>query len=178
MTATLQVPSNMPVGLDRACLNGQAADATPVEQIERAIAHMLGRRRHTIPLWCHPRIVTTGPQVYNLRVRRQSWTAGATLYLTYATISPWDYWTLAVGGDVAAAQVIVPPSPDNSVGGAEEVALRFTLGDGSAQAVADVNITLTLTFARRDPVVDLLLARAITLYSAFLATDPSTEITG
>lgn len=174
---TLAVPPELPVGLSRGCLNGQAADASPIEAIERAIPHLLGHRRHSIPLWCHPRVIDT-TATYHLRVRRQPWTAGAVLYLTYSTITPWDIWQAQVGGDVATAKVTLPASADPSVGGADEVALPFVLGDGSNAAPADVNITLTLSFQRRDPALNTLLAKEATFYSAFLAVDPASEITG
>lgn len=174
---TLTVPPTMPTSLSRGALNGQAADASTVEAMERAIPHLLGFRRFSIPLWCHPRIVTTSV-TYNLRVRRQPWTRGAVLYLTYSTITPWDYWRATVGGDVATARITLPASADYTVGGATEGALPFVLGDGSNAAVGDVNITLTLEFQSRDPAFTGVVNEDAAFYSAFLSVDAVQEIVG
>lgn len=174
---TLTVPPAMPTSLSRGALNGQAADASTVEAMERAIPHLLGFRRFSIPLWCHPRTVTNGV-THQLRVRRQPWTRGAVLYVTYSTITPWDYWRATVGGDVATALVTLPGSADFTVGGASEAALPFVLGDGSNAAAGDVNITLSLVFQSRDPAFVGAVNADATFYSAFLAVDAVQEITG
>lgn len=174
---TLTVPQAMPTSLSRGALNGQAADASTVEAVERAIPHLLGFRRFSVPLWCHPRTITS-TVTHNLRVRRQPWTGGAVLYLTYATATPWDIWRASVGGDVATARVLLPASASFDVGGATEVALPFTLGDGSNTAPTDVNITLTLEFERTDPAFTGLVTEEAVFYSAFLAVDAVQEITG
>jgi hypothetical protein len=174
MTITLRCPPEFPVGLSRGALNGQAADATVVEQIERAIAHLAGVRRQSIPLWCHPRTIDTSAN-YVMRFRRPSWTAAATLRVIYDTITPWDWWTMSIS--IGSVSVALQPSPAyGSVSGAVEAALTFELGSGVSAAVADVDATLSFTWSRRDPALTGAFAKAATLYSASLAIEPMPEI--
>lgn len=173
MTITLRCATEFPVGLSRGAQNGQAADATVVEQIERALSHLFGRRRQSVPLWCHPRVITSSA-TYELRVRRPSWTASATLRVIYDTITPWDWWTLSIGGESCA----VPPSPAyGSVSGAQEIALPFELGTGASAAVSQADLTMTLAFARRDPAFTGAISENIRVYSAFLSIEPMDEVT-
>jgi hypothetical protein len=172
--AYLAVPTEFAVGLGRNCQNGQAADASPVEAIERAIAHLLGYRRFSIPLICQPRTYTASATL-NARVRVQSWTASGMLRLVYATQTPYDYWTLTVSSSLGSASVTLRPSPAGltSVDGADEGALSFELGNTTAAAVADLDLTITLAFARTDPLVAALSSpQDLRLFSMSLSVNP------
>lgn len=174
---TLTVPAEFPVGLGRGAENGQAADAVPVEAIERAIAHLCGGRKLSVPLWCVPRTVGT-PYTFNLRVERQPWTRRATLSLIYYTATAWDRWALSLTDGVDTWTVAIQPSPGASVAEAVEVALPFNLGANSESEAGAVNLTATLTFKWRDSAFVGVVAQELTLLSAFLQVDPVGQIVG
>lgn len=172
--ANLAVPTEFAVGLSRNCQNGQAADASPVEAIERAIAHLLGYRRHCIPLFCHPRTITT-TVTWALRVRVPSWAAGGMVRMVYMTQTPYDWWTLTVGSSWGTHTLSVRPTPAgiSGVDGADEVELAVQLGDGTATAWADLDLTVTLAFARTNPLIaDLGSPEDIRVLSMSMAVDP------
>lgn len=176
---TLTVPPEFPTGLSRGCLNGQAADASPVEAIERAIAHLCGGRRHSIPLWLMPRtlgtLLTTSIRP---RFRRAAWTGEAILYLTYTTKTPWDRWILTIGGDATIDYIGIPPSPGVTVAEAVEVAVPFDMGTVIESEAGDFNLNLDFAFSWRDSAFVGIVAEEIILYSAFLSVAAVPQITG
>lgn len=181
MTTTIQVPRKIPSGLDIGGLNGQRTSSTVISNIANGCYHLVGARKPPIPLFCSPRVITSGT-TYPCLLRREFFSQNAVLYLTYSTYGYSDYWTLTLSDFTGVGSKInfLQPTSSDTVEGSFEVACEFDMGNGDGADhtlnSGNLDFTMEFTFNRRD---DFFKGdpQQMTLYSAIIEVDDMTEIT-
>lgn len=180
---TAQVPLTFPTGMQRGALNGQGANAGPMERLERGIYHLLGARRLMFPGSSFPRTyLNVSTVTIYTKVLRAAHTLGARLYLQYATITPAHNFKLTINGAVTSPSIALPGTAAGlsgalGVNGSREACLGFTLGTNVDSERAVVDLEIMIDFAWADEVAALV-NPDIRVYSWQIVPDDVPSVTG